>query len=70
MKKVENFSQPHQLFGNWPSRIDRFQLKFMMGAHSNSESPSLFRSVLTHPDSKSYTVSFFFFWFLTLQGMF
>ena len=60
MTKFENFLSIGLISG--------FQLKFIIGAGSNSEHPSLFWSYLPHLNSESHSV--FFFGFLILQGTF
>ena len=53
-----DFYQSDRPVRNWLSRLDELQLKFIIGAGSNSNHPSLFWSYLPHLTSESYVVFF------------
>ena len=56
--KFENFYQSDQPVGNRLSRFSGFQLKFIIGAGSNSEHSSLFWSYLPHLNSELQFIFF------------
>ena len=56
LTKFENFYQSVRLVWNRLSRLNEFQLKFIIGVGSNSEHPSLFWSYLPHLNLESHSV--------------